>query len=180
MLKVSNLMQNSNRGRKTDELLARLTIKGTGDDGKKWWGCAAPKCTHCNNGNIQCDRILKHTVKCKELQEYDHQAFNDAVTASRDGSLGGQLFQSASESAGQQEVASSTSHLALTPLLFSGSQTKLNQHVTADGKLNIIPLWNAGQKMKAEANKKFQAEVNHIIMRLICVRGLVPNIVDCR
>jgi hypothetical protein len=26
--------------------------------------------------------------------------------------------------------------------------------------------------------KKFQNSVDHIIMRLICVRGLVPNLID--
>jgi hypothetical protein len=36
----------------------------------------------------------------------------------------------------------------------------------------------AGKKQKAEAQKAYQAKVDHIIMRLICVRGLVPHILD--
>jgi hypothetical protein len=36
----------------------------------------------------------------------------------------------------------------------------------------------AGKKQKVEAQKAYQAKVDHIIMRLICVRGLVPHILD--
>lgn len=32
--------------------------------------------------------------------------------------------------------------------------------------------------MNAKETKKFQNSVDHIIMRLICVRGLVPNVLD--
>jgi hypothetical protein len=35
-----------------------------------------------------------------------------------------------------------------------------------------------GKKEKEEQRKLFQAKVDHVIMRLICVRGLIPHIID--
>jgi len=35
-----------------------------------------------------------------------------------------------------------------------------------------------GQKSKEEQLMAYQNKVDHIIMRLICVRGLVPHIID--
>ncbi|KAF8817235.1 hypothetical protein BYT27DRAFT_7075277 [Phlegmacium glaucopus] len=50
--------------------------------------------------------------------------------------------------------------------------------ITRQGTLNLTPLHVAGKKAKAEETKKFQNSVDHIIMRLICVRGLVPNVLN--
>ena len=46
------------------------------------------------------------------------------------------------------------------------------------GILNIKVLQQAGKKLKAEAHQYFQNEVDHIIMQLICVQGLVSNLLD--
>lgn len=35
-----------------------------------------------------------------------------------------------------------------------------------------------GMKNKANSHKKFHQEVDHIIMQLICVQGLVPNLIN--
>ncbi|KAF8329928.1 ribonuclease H-like domain-containing protein [Amanita rubescens] len=44
--------------------------------------------------------------------------------------------------------------------------------------LDVSQLQGAGKKKKEESRKAFQLKVDHIVMRLICVRGLVPNVID--
>jgi hypothetical protein len=46
------------------------------------------------------------------------------------------------------------------------------------GGLNIGQLWDVGKKAKDKQVKLYQARIDHVIMRLICVRGLVPHIID--
>ena len=50
--------------------------------------------------------------------------------------------------------------------------------LTTQGTLTLTTLKAEGSKNKANSHKIFQQEVDHIIMRLICVRGLVPNLID--
>jgi len=44
--------------------------------------------------------------------------------------------------------------------------------------LDIGQLREVGKKVKDEQRQLYQAKVDHNIMRLICVRGLVPNVID--
>jgi hypothetical protein len=110
---------------------------------------------------LQQARILKHSVKCQHLRSHDHAAFEDAVTSSLTGSLGAQLEASSEADTSQ-------------PLKLQADPGP----ITRQGTLNLAPLRVAGQKARADDIKKFQNSVDHIIMRLICVRGLVPNILD--
>ena len=116
-------------------------------------------------GNFQRGRILKHSVKCQHLREYDFDAFQAAVNSSRTSSLGAQL----------SEVSSETDTSQPSSLQARPSESG---PVSRQGTLDLIPLRDVGKKAKAENMKKFQNSVDHIIMRLICVRGLVPNILD--
>lgn len=98
-------------------------------------------------------------------------AFEDAVNSSRTGSLGAQL-----EAPSSFEVEVQVSQ----PLKTSKLQATFSDPgpITRQGTLNLGPLRVAGKKANAEETKKYQNSVDHIIMRLICVRGLVPNVLD--
>src|SRR6266511_3379394 len=50
--------------------------------------------------------------------------------------------------------------------------------MTSNGKLNWDLLVASGMKVKEESRKRFNLEVNHTLVQLICVCGLVPNILD--
>ena len=180
---MANICQNnqhestkSNRGRKPDQLLTKLAIKNLGADGKPFWKCIAPKCTHKAKGNIQASRVLKHSIMCMALREYDRDAYDKANSAAVNGSLGSQIINPETPiAAGSNDSADSPTTAAVTRPMFMFSADSL---ITSAGTLNPVPFRAAGAKAKAEANKNFQLEVDHIIMRLICVRGLVPNILD--
>jgi len=180
------LLQASNKGRKPDGLLALLVVKGETDDGKPTWSCIAPNCNHGPiKGNLQRERVLKHAVKCKHLQRYNSDAFEEAVLASKDGSLGAQLegdidatsmvegknFSSHASANGKLE-AIAASHI------LSVSSAMPSNLITGNGRLNRDVLVASGQKVKEERGKRFNVEVNHALVQLICVCGLVPNILD--
>ena len=42
----------------------------------------------------------------------------------------------------------------------------------------MVPICDQGKKIKEDTCQLFQAKVDHIIMRLICVCGLIPNLID--
>ncbi len=53
------LWQRSTKGRKEDELLKRLVVRHTENDGHLSYSCIAPKCGYSAAGNFQRARILK-------------------------------------------------------------------------------------------------------------------------
>ena len=89
-------------------------------------------------------------------------------------SLGAQLRPSGPAS-GLEDSDPNTPSSSLSPPTTTVSKSK---GTTTQGTLNLTTLRAEGNKNKANLHKKFQQEVDHIIMRLICVRGLVPNLVD--
>lgn len=94
-------------------------------------------------------------------------AFQNAVNASLAGSLGAQLEAPSKPDTYQLPESSKLQATFSDP-----------GPITRQGTLNLTPLRIAGKKARAEDTKKFQNSVDHIIMRLICVRGLVPNVLD--
>jgi len=127
------------------------------------WSCIAPNCNYGPvKGHLQRERVLKHAVKCKHLQKHDSNAFEAAVLASKDGSLGAQLESSI------QGVDNSSGSAAGATHIFSVSSSGSSNIITGDGRLNRDSLLASGQKVKEERRKKFNIEVNHALVQLIC------------
>jgi len=132
------------------------------DGGKvKSWQCTAPGCTHQQKGNLQKARILKHAITCVALQENDRELYEEVVAQAIGDSLGAQLKEKAA-----------------SPFEESKMSETLSAHVTHKGQLRLGPLREAGDTQRENRRQHLMKEVDHIIMRLICVCGLVPNIID--
>jgi hypothetical protein len=101
---------------------------------------------------------LKHATTCKALQAHDVELWEEAVKASGQGSLGANLDE------------------AVT--VEESSEQPQSKRQKVQSSLDIENLRETGKKVKEEQRKLFQSKVDHIIMRLICVRGLVPNLID--
>jgi hypothetical protein len=110
------------------------------------------ECDFLQQGNVQLDQALKHPTTCKHLQVNDVDLWKEALEESGQGLLGAQIDE----------------ELGLEPPL-----KKLKQ-----GKLDLGTLCQTGQKNQEEQLQLYQNKVDHVIMQLICVQGLVPNIVD--
>jgi hypothetical protein len=160
-----------------------LAVKGETDDGKPLWSCIASECDYGPaKGNLQRERVLKHAVKCKYLQKHNVTAFQAAVLASKDGSLGAQLEDTTSTALSEDKSFSSqTTSGGVSPISSVSSAVPSGSHgtiLTSNGRLNRDVLMACGQKQKEERNKRFNVEVNHTLVQLICVCGLIPNILD--
>lgn len=115
-------------------------------------------------GNPQNSRVLKHSVSCIHLRDYDRLLFDHVNKVAASASLGARL----------QAPAAAADSISIDQLAATGSSGL----ITPQGTLNVTTLRAEGAKSKAQSQQKFQEEVDLIIMRLICVRGLVPNIID--
>ena len=96
---------------------------------------------------------MKHATTCKHFQVNHIEVWKDALEESGQGSLGAQI-------AAEGET------------LEPPAKRPKNQ-----GTLNLNSLQHIGQKAKEEQHRIYQAKVDHIIMKLMCVWGLIPHII---
>jgi len=108
---------------------------------------------------------------CTHLREHNRDTYDLANKVAVGGSLGAQLEASASSTIQPAPVSGNL-------LPHATSTAGSSNLISPDGTLNAATLRAEGAKVKAQSRQKFQEEVDHIIMWLICVRGLVPNIID--
>lgn len=139
--------------------MQKLVIKTTimSEDGKPKvsWKCIS--CDHSRKGSPQESRVLKHSATCKKLPVHLR---NEAITASKDTSLGAQLVEA--------PPVEEQPHMDEPPAKRPKNQVALN----------VAPYRDAGRKKREEECQIFQMKADHIIMRLICVRGFVPTVID--
>jgi hypothetical protein len=161
----------SGPGRTPNDLVARLVTKYRNEKTKKnSWRCVAPKCDMVRQGNAQLDRVLKHATTCKDLQVHDVDLWREAITASGQSSLGAKLEEEpvAAPEKVSTGIEPEGSRADKPPLKKIKSQTILD----------VDQLRDVGKKKKEEQLRLYKDRVDHVIMRLICVRGLVPSIID--
>ncbi|KAG1760357.1 hypothetical protein EDD22DRAFT_82773 [Suillus occidentalis] len=139
----------SSRGRPVHTLMQKLVIKTTimSEDGKPKvsWKCIS--CDHSRKGSPQESRVLKHSATCKKLPVHLR---NEAITASKDTSLGAQLVEA--------PPVEEQPHMDEPPAKRPKNQVALN----------VAPYRDAGRKKREEERQIFQMKADHIIMRLIC------------
>jgi hypothetical protein len=146
--------------------MSKAITKGTLNSGKKYWECISSDCRYRASGNAQQDRVYKHAAGCEALGR-THSAVRQAIVDLQSGTSLGALLQQGSASNSHSEPPSSR---ASSPVLPATKQK-------VEGK---IQNWaREGRKVKRrEERERTQQLVDHLIMQLICVRGLVPNILD--
>lgn len=157
--------------------MSKLSITGTDSQGSKIYWCVAEGCTWTKRGNRTEARVYGHAASCEHLQhsrsEFHRDLWEQACLSQKQTSLGAQLREqddTASESAGR------SSHTREPSISKRDGTRDLRQPsvfaVAKDaGKKNLA-------KKRSETLADLQRRVDHCIMRLICVRGLVPNIID--
>lgn len=156
----------SGPGRPPKSLISSLIVKYThADTGKDYYGCIAKGCYWYRAGNAQVSRILKHTVSCRYLSGNLKELAKDYAAQS---SLGAALDSSTTSSNITERAESET-----TTDLSTGSVKQVPSKTTAvlSKKSLALDFTNAGRK-------QLQTKLDHSIMKLICVAGLVPHILD--
>jgi transcription elongation factor Elf1 len=139
-------------GAPENPLLAQLVKKHT-HNGKKSFSCVA--CGEQKKGNASLAQALKHALKCKKLEKSNKKLWSEVKVYTAKSSLGAQLKQSKKNPPKEP--------------------TSKKQN---GGKLDVNHLWVVGKQKEKKSWEAFQSHVDHVIMRLICVHGLVSNIID--
>jgi hypothetical protein len=148
----------SGSGRPPKSLISSLIVKYThADTGKDYYGCVAKGCHWYRAGNAQVSRILKHTISCRYLSGNLKELAKDYAAQS---SLGAALDSSMTSSA-------TTADLSTGSIKHAPSKTT----AVLSKKSLVLDFTNAGRK-------ELQAKLDHSIMKLICVAGLVPHVLD--
>ena len=159
----------SGKGRKNDSVIEKFSVKYLEiPSNKKKWGCIGRKqykdrpCTHIASGNADKARLLDHVKNCDRVLDTVRKAALDELANEA-------LKSEVMREKGKDEIDSVT-------VTTSDAATIVSE----DGK--------SGPKLKAQSTldltfteagrKKVQDEVNMMIMKLICVDGLVPRILD--
>jgi hypothetical protein len=124
-------------------------------------------CTFYQAGNPQKNQILPHAVHCRFLS---HELGAYAEDAAASMSLGAKL-----------EHVSMTPDLESTSLCDNQSSSASDHNsvlVTAQTQKPAPVLSKLKLNFTTTRRKMMQEKVNHCIMKLICINGLVPNILD--
>lgn len=126
------------------------------------FGCVAEACSFLHAGNAQEDRVLRHANECKHLSQ---ELRDFASEKSASSSLGAQLETAAAADSSTAQSPTPGTTSALLP-----SFTKPNQSTGNQPKLSL-DFTNTGRE-------QLQLKIDFCIMKLICVCGLVPNLLD--
>jgi hypothetical protein len=124
-------------------------------------------CTFSQAGNPQKNQILPHAVHCRFLS--------------------GELRVYVEDTAASMSLGAKLEHASMTPDLESTSPC--NNQSSSAPDCNSMPVKAQTRKpvpvpsklklnFMATGSKTMQEKVNHCIMKLICINGLVPNILD--
>ncbi|KAL1675191.1 hypothetical protein EV122DRAFT_254065, partial [Schizophyllum commune] len=157
------------RGRQRDPLISRLIyrVKTTGNDKMARWICRAEGCGYTQRGNAASDRILSHAMRCKVLEASDEELYRLVLEACENASLGSALREEAREKGVKLKEARG-----------KGSGTSGSPQTLQQSKLPVNNMREDGKKRVKGAHDRWALQINHTILKLIAVRGLVPHILD--
>jgi len=153
-------MKEKHAGHPGDQAIMRLTVKYTHKvTGKSYWSCVGARdgCDFIRAGNPQRDRILPHAGHCRFLDD-DLRSIADGTSAEK--SLGSKLGSGSVTPATAPNSDAEDDVPATKRIKVSRAPSQLEVDVTTHGA------------------KLLRDKVDHCIMKLICVNGLVPNILD--
>lgn len=164
------------KGRPKKEANLKLAIKCKHRaTGKAFYRCAADDCNHIRFGHPQSHRVLKHAVQCRKLPP---TLRDQALEWSAAESLSSQLEAAAAKSSpGPDKASTSTSNAGSSGQQIS-LQTDLAREATTSAKEPQVKKGGLGEIAVAVGREELRKKVNFHIVKLICVRGLIPTILD--
>lgn len=167
-------VKGSRRGRPRKALMSQLVVTGTDKDGSKAYWCVAEGCDWTKKGNKAEDRVQAHASNCSFLQKSESEEHRElwasANRAQGGSSLGAKLQEREAEKSTSMSKKAKASRTQSKPDV-DPSQPSVLESVREAGKQKAA-------KKRSETLDKLQQDIDHLIMRLVCVRGLVPHIID--
>jgi DNA-binding TFAR19-related protein (PDSD5 family) len=146
-----------NKGRPKNDTISKLISKymhKENDD--PYYSCVAvSKCGWIRSGNAQLNRVLRHAASCKHLTDEQRGLAGSEAASS---SLGAKL-EKFSIVTPPSDNAPGPAAEAKTPVP-GKAKSRLELDFTTAGR------------------KELARKVDHCVMKLICVNGLIPHIID--
>ncbi|KAJ3725292.1 ribonuclease H-like domain-containing protein [Lentinula raphanica] len=150
--KAAAVGSKSGPGRTETDVIRRLAVKYVNEKGEPFYGCIAENCPWLKSENAARDRILRHcTSPCKHLSEEDRRF---AFTHSAKSSLGQHM-----------DTQLSTQSTSPTSAEVAGNKPTLK------AKSITVDFTEAGKE-------EWQKRLDFSVMKLICVQGIAPNVLD--
>jgi hypothetical protein len=158
-------MKKNGNGRPPDPLIGKLTIR-LWDKVKQspFWACRGliDGCTYIHAGFPQKNRITPHAAECRFLSDDLRDLVSNYAAAA---SLGAKLEELTNNGTAPDDSTTSTEVSAVSASVPVGKKIKLTQT-------------SLEHDFTQRGQEQQQAKINHCIVKLICVNGLVPNILD--
>lgn len=160
------------KGRRPVDLMNKAITKGADDAGKKYWKCVLPDCRYRASSNAQQDRVYKHAAGCEALGCTHPDIQHAIIDLQSRTSLGAKLQQDSAAA-----ISAGNSHSELPSCASSSITVSSAKKQKVEGD---ISKWarEGGKAKKREEVERMQQITDHRIMQLVCVHGLVPNIID--
>ncbi|CDO73916.1 hypothetical protein BN946_scf185016.g73 [Trametes cinnabarina] len=142
--------------------------------GKTYWRCLAPQCLFFRSGAPQPKRVLKHAMACRAFSPDQRRSANDFAATYSLGAKLGEVEEApviASSSRVVGDKGGGGLHSFGAPPAVPGK---------ADTQLAGLKQRTLSEAVLAAGRQDLKAKLDFFIMKLICVRGLVPNVINSR
>lgn len=148
-----------------------------------FWKCISPRCRYKASGNPSEVRVFKHAATCTALAETHPDIYRAIVATQSQSALGARLSREASTDTGTPPSGARTATSSRAASESGVRDSRCEEPATKKFKVSdggtLDSYVAVGNRTKRKADQEaMQAQADHVIMRLICVRGLVPNILD--
>lgn len=167
-------------GRPPDKLMS-LVIQKIKVGGAKGWKCIGVGCSHERKGNATVRRVFSHSAVCKYLQKSHNALYQQVLTKQSSNSLGARRDQREATDGATATSGSVTKTIHTSTTAHSVPLVKKLKMNIEDDRMqtSIKPTAEAGGRQKrSERLAQMQEDVDFATMKLICVRGIVPSVVD--
>jgi hypothetical protein len=140
---------------------------------KNYWVCTAAGCTHRREGRRQFKDVAQHAQNCEHLRNSNDTLYREVLRYQA--ALA--LSTSVDEAGGVANQAA-VNETVEDPPRGPGRPRKLETLEEGQSTLNLNRFRTAGGKKTEDEKKVWQAHADHLLMLLICKRGLVPDLLN--
>ncbi|KAJ7780625.1 ribonuclease H-like domain-containing protein [Mycena maculata] len=147
-----------------DRLSSAMTDPNKRTTNKSYWICRADNCFHRREGRRTYAEVLTHALRCDHLRQQYPEARREAENEHARAALGA-----------EQEEDKNPESSEGRPV---GRPKKIYGAEKGQLPLDSASFRDAGQKKTMQERDVWQRKADHLLMLLICKRGLVPNLLD--
>ncbi|KAI8992852.1 hypothetical protein BD414DRAFT_521402, partial [Trametes punicea] len=148
------------------------------ESGKMHWRCLGPRCTFFRAGPPQPKRVLKHAMVCRAFSVDNRRKANEYAAAYSLGAKLGEVQNQEAMSSGDAVGGASTRAGKSSSGRSQSGASMAASGVLANRAGSQPKQMTLGGSVLATGREELKTKLDFHIVKLICVRGLVPNTID--